>query len=186
MQCTSLLHAILTHFLLPLCSFILFVPRKQHVFVQVDGNPINLGLWDTAGQEDYDRLRPLSYPQTDIFLICYAITSPTSFENVAVKWFPEINHHAPGVPIILVGTKKDLRDDEDTIQTLNKKGKAPVTKAEGLAKSQDIKAKLHMECSALTQDGLKHVFDEAIRLAIQKHQGGGAKRKGKKRKCAIL
>ena len=58
--------------------------------VMVDGRPINLGLWDTAGQEDYDRLRPLSYPQTDVFLLCFAINTPTSYDNIKNKWFPEI------------------------------------------------------------------------------------------------
>ena len=58
----------------------------------VDGKPINLGLWDTAGQEDYDRLLPLSYPQTDVILDCFSIISPASFENVKAKWYPEINH----------------------------------------------------------------------------------------------
>ncbi|EWM23088.1 rho gtpase [Nannochloropsis gaditana] len=81
--------------------------------VMVDGKPINLGLWDTAGQEDYDRLRPLSYPQTDVFLLCYAVSSPSSFENIKNKWYPEIKHHAPGVPFILVGTKTDLRKDPE-------------------------------------------------------------------------
>merc|ERR1719316_2479135 len=74
-----------------------------------DGKPINLGLWDTAGQEDYDRLRPLSYPQTDVFLVAFSLISRASFENVKQKWWPELKHHCPGVPTILVGTKLDLR-----------------------------------------------------------------------------
>lgn len=69
----------------------------------VDGIQVSLGLWDTAGQEDYDRLRPLSYPQTDVFLICFSVASPSSFENVTSKWYPEIKHHCPDAPIILVG-----------------------------------------------------------------------------------
>ena len=47
--------------------------------VMVDNKQINLGLWDTAGQEDYDRLRPLSYPMTDVFLVCFSVVSPTSY-----------------------------------------------------------------------------------------------------------
>ena len=93
----------------------------------VDSKPVNLGLWDTAGQEDYDRLRPLSYPQTDVFLLCFSITSPASLDNIRSKWHPEINHHAPGVPFLLVGTKMDLREDPDTVTRLQQKRLAPVS-----------------------------------------------------------
>jgi len=136
--------------------------------VMVDGRPVNLGLWDTAGQEDYDRLRPLSYPQTDVFLICFSIISPSSFDNVKSKWYPEIQHHAPGVPIILVGTKADLRNDSAMQQTLASKGLHMVTQEEAIARQREINGVAYLECSALTQEGLKTVFDEAIRAAMRK------------------
>ena len=131
--------------------------------VMVDGKPISLGLWDTAGQEDYDRLRPLSYPQTDVFLICFSIVSPPSFDNVKAKWFPEIEHHAPNIPIILVGTKLDLRDDANAINALRSKRMEPVGYEQALTVAKEIKAHKYLECSALTQRNLKSVFDEAIR-----------------------
>lgn len=149
--------------------------------VMVDGQPINLGLWDTAGQEDYDRLRPLSYPQTDVFLLCFSITSPPSFDNVGKKWYPEIKHHAPKVPFILVGTKLDLRDDKDTRERLNQKRQTPVTLDDGNNLAKDLNAYKYLECSALTQAGLKNVFDEAIRCVLM-----NAAPPPRKRTCAIL
>ncbi|KAJ3105676.1 Rho GTPase protein rac1 [Phlyctochytrium planicorne] len=136
----------------------------------VDGKPINLGLWDTAGQEDYDRLRPLSYPQTDVFLICFSLVSPPSFENVRTKWYPEIGHHAPNTPIILVGTKLDLREDREMIEKLREKRMAPITYPQGLQMAKEINAVKYLECSALTQKGLKNVFDEAIRAVLSPAQ----------------
>ncbi|MED6240843.1 hypothetical protein ATANTOWER_029259, partial [Ataeniobius toweri] len=81
---------------------------------------VELALWDTAGQEDYDRLRPLSYPDTDVILMCFSIDSPDSLENIPEKWTPEVKHFCPNVPIILVGNKKDLRNDEHTRRELAK------------------------------------------------------------------
>lgn len=148
--------------------------------VMVDGKPINLGLWDTAGQEDYDRLRPLSYPQTDVFLVCFSVIATSSFENVKAKWIPEIQHHAPGVPLVLVGTKSDLRDDQEQISQLQSKGLHMVTQPAAEQMAQEIGAAKYLECSALTQEGLKAVFDEAIRAALQ------PKKKKKKGGCQIL
>jgi len=147
----------------------------------VDGKPINLGLWDTAGQEDYDRLRPLSYPQTDVFLICFSLVSPPSFENVRTKWYPEIQHHAPNIPIILVGTKLDLRDDEDTKQKLRDRKMAPITYEAANEAAKEIRARKYLECSALTQRNLKSVFDEAIRAVLQP----APVTKTKNKKCVV-
>jgi len=123
-------------------------------------------LIDTQ-QEDYDRLRPLSYPQTDVFLCCFSVVNPSSFENVRAKWHPEISHHCPNTPIILVGTKVDLREDAATIEKLNTKKQAPITYEQGLQMMQEIGGVKYMECSALTQIGLKAVFDEAIRAVLR-------------------
>lgn len=120
----------------------------------------------TAGQEDYDRLRPLSYPQTDVFLICFSIVNPSSFENIRAKWYPEVSHHCPNTPIVLCGTKLDLREDPETIEKLAQKRQAPISYEQGMSMMKEIGAVKYMECSALTQKGLKAVFDEAIRVVL--------------------
>ncbi|XP_072129191.1 ras-related C3 botulinum toxin substrate 1-like [Mobula birostris] len=134
--------------------------------VTVDGHAVNLGLWDTAGQEDYDRLRPLSYPQTDVFVICFSLVSPPSFINVHPKWSSEIKHHCPNTPIILVGTKLDLRDDKETIEKLKERNMAPISREEGELKAKEIGAVKYVESSASKQEGLKTIFEEAIRAVI--------------------
>lgn len=216
--------------------------------VMVDGKPINLGLWDTAGQEDYDRLRPLSYPQTDVFLVCFSVISRASYQNVFTKWLPgkfrrlrtpaprrsrrrtarrgprrpasvlrrprrsppaprirlrrelhrgacfanqartrptltaEIKHHAKGVPFLLVGTKVDLRNDPDAAARMRQQGNEPVSQQDGQKACEDLGAAHYRECSALTQEGLKGVFDDAIRVVLDNH----ARPAKKSSKCSIL
>mmetsp|Transcript_69931 Transcript_69931/g.97232 ORF Transcript_69931/g.97232 Transcript_69931/m.97232 type:complete len:198 (+) Transcript_69931:58-651(+) len=152
--------------------------------VMVDGKTVSLGLWDTAGQEDYDRLRPLSYPQTDVFLVCFSIVSPTSFQNVKTKWVPEVKHHCPDTKLILVATKMDLREDKEQIERLKEKGYEPISQSDGEGLCKDIGAEAYRECSALTQKGLKQVFDEAIKAVIMPKRKGGAKSKGSG--CSLL
>ena len=148
-----------------------------------DGKPVNLGMWDTAGQEDYDRIRPLSYPGADVFLLCFSIANPTSYENVKSKWYPEVSHFSEDIPIILVGTKQDLRKDIVTIERLKDQHQVPITRAEGLKLKKEIRAVNYVECSALTQEGVRDVFNEAVKVVL--HPPGKPKKKRRKR-CSIL
>jgi len=122
----------------------------------------HLSLWDTAGQEDYDSLRPLSYPQTDVFIICFSIVSPQSYNNVKTRWMPEIKQHCPGTPYILVGTMSDLREDKATIEKLATKNQKPLTVEMGNTLAYEIGAAKYIECSALTQNNVPNVFIQAI------------------------
>ncbi|XP_013883193.1 rho-related protein racD [Austrofundulus limnaeus] len=146
-----------------------YVPTVFEIYyahMMIDGKPVSLGLWDTAGQEDYDKLRPLAYPDAHVFLICFSLTMPSSFENVRAKWVNEVRHHCKEAPIILVGTMLDLRDDEDTINELKEKKLSPITCEQGLFMAKEIGAVKYVECSNLTKHSLKRVFDEAIRVVL--------------------
>lgn len=149
--------------------------------VNVDGRHVELALWDTAGQEDYDRLRPLSYPDSNVILICFAIDSPDSLDNVQEKWISEVLHFCQGVPIILVGCKTDLRHDPKTIEELKRTSQRPVTTEEGQAVAQKIGAQKYLECSAKTQQGVREVFEHATRAALMVKDS-----QRKKKSCTIL
>ncbi|KAL0488088.1 Ras-related protein Rac, partial [Acrasis kona] len=147
--------------------------------VIVEGKSVNLGLWDTA---DYDRLRPLSYPGTNVFLLCFSIIAPSSFENVTKKWIGEIRQFSgEHVPILLIGTKKDLGNDPEITEMLLSKGHAPITPAQGELLKKEIGAVKYMECSALHNVGVKEVFNEAIRTSLY-----GVTRRRIKATCSIL
>jgi len=139
----------------------------------VDGAPVSLGLWDTDPHEDFfDSLRRRDYLKSHVFLVCFSVTSPSSLENVVAKWIPEIRHHMEAnrdyhVPIIIVGTKSDLRHDEGANQTLQQEGRELVDPRRAQEIAHALGAMKYLECSALTQIGLKNVFDEAIREALR-------------------
>jgi len=135
----------------------------------VEGHPVNLGLWDTAGSGEYDQLRPLSYPGTDVFVICFSLTAPETFDNVKKKWVLEVSHFNPNTPIVLVGTKLDLRDNEDTIASLKENNLAPISYSEAEKLSKEIGASSYVECSALTQKNLSLVFEEACKAVFADH-----------------
>ncbi|GMG33104.1 unnamed protein product [Ambrosiozyma monospora] len=157
--------------------------------VEVDGRRVELALWDTAGQEDYDRLRPLSYPDSNVILICFAIDAPDTLDNVQEKWISEVLHFCQGVPIILVGCKIDLRNNQRTIQKLQELGQQPVPSSEGQSVAEKIKAFNYLECSAKLNQGVREVFETATRAAldttVRKGKGKGSKDK-KNKKCTVL
>jgi small GTP-binding protein len=134
--------------------------------VTVDNKPVNLGLWDISTQDVFARLRPLTYEKTDVFLVCFCVTLPSSFDNVRAQWHPELMHHCPEVPMLLVGTKSDLRSDVDTLDRLEAMNLQPITPEQGDQMAEEIGACKYIECSARTQNGLDNVFNEAIRAAL--------------------
>ena len=143
-----------------------------------------LNLADTAGQEDFENLRKLCYPNTDVFLVVFSVDSRTSFENVKGKWIPELQDKkkvkdAHGSPVIVVGNKIDLRDTQTgCVTTEEGKKLVEALKADPKVVSANI---TYMECSALTSTGVKDIFDEAIKIRlIARHKSVRG------RKCNIL
>jgi len=136
------------------------------VAVKIQGAEYQLSLFDTPGQEDFDRLRQVCYFQADIFLVCFSVVLPDSFEHVKLKWIKEIEYHRPKTPFILVGLQTDLRQDQATLNELAKYKQEPITAHQGKKLAEKIKAVKYVECSALTQEGVKEVFDEAIMAVL--------------------
>eukprot|EP00918_Siedleckia_nematoides_P023806 GHVU01051373.1.p1 GENE.GHVU01051373.1~~GHVU01051373.1.p1 ORF type:complete len:197 (-),score=21.89 GHVU01051373.1:724-1314(-) len=134
--------------------------------VVIDDVTIALSLWDTAGQEDWNKLRPLSYPNTDVILVCFSVDNRDSLYHVEEVWVPEVKHHCPDIPIILIGNKTDLREDKESSENLKEKGVEPITKEEGKMMAKKIGAAAYLECSAKLNSGVKDVFDEAAKLAL--------------------
>ncbi|KAI1815654.1 ras-domain-containing protein [Poronia punctata] len=132
---------------------------------QQSGKTVELALWDTAGQEEYDRLRPLSYPETDLIFVCFAIDCPNSLDNVLDKWYPEVLHFCPYTPLFLVGLKSDLRHKKTCIEMLKTQGLTPVTTEQGMAVAKKMGAE-YMECSSKEMVGVDEVFDRAIHTVV--------------------
>ncbi|KAF0973259.1 hypothetical protein FDP41_008466 [Naegleria fowleri] len=151
--------------------------------IEVNNETINFLLMDTAGQEDYDHIRPLSYPDANVFLLCFSVDSPTSLDNIKNKWVPEVRKHRPNCPLVLVGTKADIREDKSAVAKLKDQGTEIVSKemAEQVAKA--IKAVKYMECSAMKNNGVKEVFEEALYNGLYPPE---VKTEKKKNSCLIL
>ncbi|CCE79731.1 Piso0_001817 [Millerozyma farinosa CBS 7064] len=126
---------------------------------RIDGKAVQLALWDTAGQEEYERLRPLSYTNSHVILIAFAIDVPDSLENARTKWVEEVQQHSRDTPYLLIGLKKDLRADPND-------RKHYVQPDQGVAVAREINAKTYLESSALTGEGVDDIFEFATRTSL--------------------
>jgi Ras family protein A len=127
-----------------------------------------ISLWDASYGPDPHFLRSLRYHNVDGSIICFSIGEPDSLGNVRERWMPELTHFmAPKSPVLLVGCKSDLRDDLTTVENLRQRGESPVTQAQGLAMAGFIKARIYLECSALTGEGVREVFLHAMEAATR-------------------
>lgn len=165
-----------------------YVPTVFETYVtdlKLDNLQFEISLYDTAGQDAYDRLRPLSYPDTDVMLVCFSVDLPDSLFNVYDKWVPEVRHFCPNIPIILVCSKVDLREDPKTISNLEKLRLHPITHEEGLEMAERVKANGYIECSSLMQYNIEEVFTLAVRSTIRKKENKKVK-KMKQIKCQFL
>jgi small GTP-binding protein len=131
----------------------------------IDKKIVDLALWDTAGQEDYDRLRPLSYPDTDVVLLCYAANNRESFEDLRRKWDPEVEHFCENVPKILVALKSDLRD-----QLPREERTRCISTEEGQEMAYKIGAARFLECSAKLRLGTDSVFEAAVTAIFERER----------------
>ena len=122
------------------------VIEKTTFNITFDDKIYNFELFDTAGQEDFDKLRLLAYPKTDVFLVCFNVVKRASFLNVEHKWVPEISQYYPNTPFLIIGTQIDLKENT---KILNESETISTQQGEKLAK--ELKAVKYMECSTLTQ-----------------------------------
>jgi Ras family protein A len=157
--------------------------------VEVDSAHLELALWDTAGQEDYDRLRPLSYPDSHTIIISFAIDSPDSLINTIEKWKPEVKHHCGDIPIVLAGFKHDLKEDPYTVERLASQTRRPVRYSEGLAAAKYIGAAAYVECTALNGAGIRSLFEVVARctlnMALSLNKSANAQHR-KAERCSLM
>eukprot|EP00066_Takifugu_rubripes_P001462 XP_003962654.2 PREDICTED: rho-related GTP-binding protein RhoV-like [Takifugu rubripes] len=140
--------------------------------VHVNGVPTRIKLIDSAGQEEFGHLRSLCYAHVDVFILCFSLVNPVSFQNIASKWILQIRGGNRTAPIILVGTQSDLCQNVDILILLAQRGTKPVTDSQARRLARRIRASDYLECSALTQHNLKDVFDSAVSAAIKRKEVG--------------
>ncbi|KAL3444748.1 cell division control protein 42 [Aspergillus insuetus] len=147
--------------------------------ITFNNQPHTLHLWDTTWEQGYTRLCPLWYPQTDVFLLSFSIESWDSLDCVRERWWPGILHMCPGVPFVLVGLKKDARDDSDLVRELERRKMGPVSFEDAIELARELKC-AYVECSAKHGEGVDKIFEEALAAALRPRKAP------KKSRCRML
>ncbi|KAL0481187.1 Ras-related protein Rac [Acrasis kona] len=137
--------------------------------ITMDGKFLQVNMLDTAGSDEYKQLRPMSYSGVDLFIICYSVIDLKSHDRV-VECIKEVRQHAPNKEMVLVGTKIDLRDCQYTIDRLKMEGNLPLYQSHGDLKAAELSALKYFECSSKNPSSVKKMFDESIRLVLEKQE----------------
>ncbi|CAF3839842.1 unnamed protein product [Adineta steineri] len=124
--------------------------NKYQKNVQIDEKIIDFIFYDTTGIEHYENFRALSYPDTNIILICFSVDNPVSVTSITDRWIQEVRHFCGQCPVILVACEK------------------PVTTDIGGQLAIQIKADAYMECSAKIREGVQDLFVHAAQLSLKK------------------
>ncbi|KAH8836050.1 hypothetical protein DL96DRAFT_106148 [Flagelloscypha sp. PMI_526] len=131
--------------------------------ITVKDKKFHISVSEADGKHDSDRIRPISYIGADVVLLCFSVVHPETYSELYTRWHPELQHHCPTTPVILVGTKTDLLEDEQTLHRLLEQHQASVSFKQGEAMAARIGAAKYLECSAWTGDGVEDVFIEALK-----------------------
>ena len=135
-----------------------------------------ISFWDSAGEEGYARIRTLLYPNTDVFVLMFSVVNQPSFVNVKDRWVVELRQHRPKTPILLVGTKGDLRGKQRYEWEVSRQ------QVDDIVRELDLAG--YVECSAKDGTGLRRVIDEAIRIVTEAPPE--TEKKKKKKDCASM
>lgn len=133
--------------------------------IKVGGQRFELNLKDMSGKKMYDKLSLLPR-QTDVFLAGFAVNSPSSLKNVKEKWIPKVRQHFPNTPYILIATMVELRDDPDQHYYFSSEEEV-MPPGYGHTAAEETKAWSYLECSAETGKGVREIFEEAVRAAVE-------------------
>ncbi|PVF94892.1 P-loop containing nucleoside triphosphate hydrolase protein [Serendipita vermifera] len=148
---------------------------------QKDPKAVRLSVWDTSSRDEDARARPCVFSGSDAMIICFSVEKRESLENAEQKWLPEAYHFCPGVPVILVASKTDLRTHEGYIQELKAKGESLLSREEGETVAQRMGAKLYVECSTANQADVDQLFQNVALISL-----GLSPRKEGTKGCRVL